>query len=467
MFRVLHCKRHARIHKHIPHQLIQQREFVPLLIGGLAILAVGTVARYVIRTKIRLEEEEERARALNPDDDGIANVNSLAKILEVKSIGVDIGSVNCRLAIRNGDKTDVLENSSGQFGMPSVMINTADGVVVGSIAKQKQHLKSGSVLSTFHILSGLPPSDPFAIQALEKYQLAPEQVSNTLEVSFKSSGESFSASQMRTLLSKELYSTAAAKDLEAALLPAILTVPNYFSDEQKVAAVESAKVGGLNIIYAIPDAVSSLLGMHDRGLCDLVGTYVVVDVGGRLTQLAVIECKNEDEEPTVVATRSILSGGDCINDTLAKYISEKFEADHRIDLMKDNMAKQRLYDAVESLKVDLSSALSSSMNVPYITADSTGQPKHLELDVSRSTFENLIESHTQVFESPLQDMLSETGIHDFPSQISGLLVVGGGSRVPIIHQSIVKKFGDGVAVIHEKDPEVINVVGTAQYPKYY
>lgn len=115
MSRLLFSKRRQPfIQKNVRFQLNQQREFIPVLIGGLAVLAVGTLARYIVRTKIRVDEEEERARGLDPEDDSLGNVNSLAKILQVKSIGVDIGSTFCRLSIRNGEKTNVMENSSGQ-----------------------------------------------------------------------------------------------------------------------------------------------------------------------------------------------------------------------------------------------------------------------------------------------------------------------------------------------------------------
>lgn len=359
--------------------------------------------------------------------------------------------------------------------MPAVALNTADGIVVGSFAKQNRHMKAASSLSVGHILAGLSPTDPFAINALQQLQLTPTQEQNGAEqhgeeqeeVAFSAYGQSFTGSQLRSLFSKELFTTAAAKDMEAALLPAILSVPNYFNDHQKLAAVESARKGGLNIIYAIPDALSSVLGMHERGECDLIGQYVVVDVGGRLTQLSVIDCKALDEEPTLIAERTIFTGSDAINDTVAKFVNEKFEADTGINLLQDNMAKQRLYDAIESLKVDLSSTMSGSLNVPYITADAQGQPKHLEIDLSRSTFENLICAHTDVFAAPMQEILAEAGIVDPSTQIKGQIVVGGGARVPIVLKTLTDIFGESTTTICAKEPEEINVIGSAQYPKHY
>jgi molecular chaperone DnaK len=469
MSRFLFSKRaNQNIRKNVRFQLCPQREFIPVLIGGLAVLAVGTLARYIVRTKIRVDEEEEISKGLNPEDDSLGNVNSLAKILQVKSIGVDIGSAYCRLAIRNGEKTNVLENSSGQYGMPAMILNTADGVVVGSFAKQNCHMKASSTLSTFQILAGLPPAHPYVQQALQQLQLSAEPAEGEqTEVAFSAYGESFTASRMRSIFSKELFTTAASKDLEAALLPAILSVPNYFSDDQKLAAVESARTGGLNIIYAIPDALSSVLGMHYKGLCELEGRYVVVDVGGSLTQLSVLDCKEVHEEPTLIAERTIFSGSDAINDIVAKFVAEKFEADTGINLLADNMAKQRLYDSIESLKVDLSLTMSSSLNVPYITADAQGQPKHLDLDISRSTFENLISAHTEIFASPMKDMLAEAGVVDPASQIKGQIVVGGGARVPIVLKTLTDIFGEATTTMCEKEPEEINVVGSAQYPKHY
>ena len=118
MSRLMFSKPRQRfLQKNVHFQLTQQREFVPILLGGLAVLAVGTLARYIVRTKIRVDEEEERARGLNPEDDSLGSVNSLAKILQQKSIGVDIGSAFCRLSIRNGEQTNVMENSSGQVSL--------------------------------------------------------------------------------------------------------------------------------------------------------------------------------------------------------------------------------------------------------------------------------------------------------------------------------------------------------------
>ena len=451
------------------HLLTPQREFIPVLLGGLAVLAVGTLARYVVRTKLRVDEEEERAKSLNPDDDSLGNVNSLAKILQVKSIGVDMGSSFCRLSIRNGETTNVMENSSGQYGMPSHILNTADGVVVGSFAKQNRFMKSSNALCGYHLLAGLPPTDSFAAEAMQSLHLTPaEDGGDDKEISATAYGESFSASQMRSIFAKELFTTAASKDLEAALLPAIISVPNYFSDEQKLAAVESARLGGLNIIYAIPDALSSVLGMHQRGLIpELLGQYVVVDVGGSLTQLSVIDCKAVDEEPTVIAERTIFSGSDAVNDIIANFVAEKFKADTGIDLLQDAMAKQRLYDSIESLKVDLSSAMSSSLNVPYITADAQGLPQHLEMDISRSTFENLISAHTSIFAAPMQEVLADAGITNPSVQVKGQIVVGGGARVPVVLRTLEGIFGESTVTLYEKEPEDVNVVGAAQYPKHY
>mmetsp|Transcript_17956 Transcript_17956/g.30046 ORF Transcript_17956/g.30046 Transcript_17956/m.30046 type:complete len:470 (+) Transcript_17956:29-1438(+) len=469
MSRILFSKRKQFIRKNVRYQLSPQREFVPILLGGLAVLAVGTIARYVVRTKIRVDEEEEKARGLNPDDDSLGNVNSLAKILQVKSIGVDVGSSFCRLSIRNGEMTNVMENSSGQYGMPAHILNTADGVVVGSIAKQNRFMKSSNALSGYHLLSGLPPTDSLAIAALQQLNLAPDaDEGDEKEVSATAYGESFTASQMRSIFAKELFTTAASKDMEAALLPAIVSVPNYFSDEQKLAAVESSRTGGLNIIYAIPDGLSSVLGMYQRGLIpDLIGQYVVVDVGGSLTQFSVIDCKAEDEEPTLIAEKTIFSGSDEINNIIATFVAEKFKMDTGIDLLQDTMAKQRLYDGIESLKIDLSSAMSSSLNVPYITADAQGVPKHLDLDISRSTFENLITSHTDSFAEPMKELLAKAGISDPMTQIKGQIVVGGGARVPIVLRTLEDFFGESTKTLFESEPEVVNVVGAAQYPKHY
>lgn len=451
----------------MPYQLIQQREFVPFVIAGLAVLAVGTTARLIYRTKIRVDQELEKEKILNPGDDNLGNVNSLAKILQVKSIGIDIGSSNCRLSIRNNDKVDVMENSSGQYSIPAVAMNTVDGVVVGNIAKQNRFMKPSSVMSVYHILSGLSVSNPIFARAIEELNLvSPEKTDDEAEVNVTSMDKSFSASQIRTIFSKELFDNATAKDMESAMLPAILSVPNYFDDNQKLAAVESARAGGLNIIYAIPDALSSVLGMHAKGLCDLSGTYVVIDVGGKLTQLSLLDCKSAGDEPILLSERTLFSGSDSINDTIAKFVSEKFKSDTGIDLLQDCMAKQRLYDAIESLKIDLSCALTSSINVPYITADAQGQPQHLKWEISRSTFENLIADHTKTFSTPMKNMLDEVNITDF-SVLKGVIIVGGGARIPIIQRAVANILEDTVTIISDKEPENVNVIGSAVYPKYY
>ena len=360
-----------------------------------------------------------------------------------------------------------------QYGMPAIALNTADGIVVGSFAKQNRHMKASSSLSAFHLIAGLSPTDPIATAALQQLQLTPDHETEgegegeQKEVAFSAYGESFTASQLRSLFSKELFTTAAAKDMEAAFLPAILSVPNYFNDHQKVAAVESARMGGLNIIYAIPDALSSVLGMYERGDCELVGQYVVVDVGGCLTQFSVIDCKAVDEEPTLIAEKTIFTGSDAINDIIAKFVNEKFQADTGINLLQDNMAKQRLYDAIESLKMDLSSSMSSTLNVPYITADAQGQPKHLEIDLSRATFENLISAHTDMFAKPMQELLADASIVDPSTQMKGQIVVGGGSRVPIVLKTLTAIFGEATTTLCANEPEDINVLGAAQYPKHY
>lgn len=435
-------------------------------------MAAGALARYVVRAKIRMDEEAERGSKEGEEDSGgIDNVNSLAKVLQQKSIGVDIGSTQCRLAIRQGESTKLLENSSGQYSMPAYILNSADGVTVGSFAKKNSCLKPMSTMSLCHVLSGISRSDPLAVDALKQFSISCDMSGgDESEVAISANGETFTASQMRSLFAKELFQTAYAKDLEAAMLPAVVSVPNYFSDQQKVAAVDAVRNGGMNVIYAIPDALSSVLGMFARGhLPELLGKFLVIDVGGRLTQISVLDCHSADEEPTIVAEKTIFVGSDSVNDLLMEHVANHFYNDTGIQLLNDVMAKQRLVDAVESMKVDLSSSMSANLNVPYITADAQGQPKHLSLDMSRSKFESIVESHTDILAPPIYEVLEKAGINNPSEQLKAQLVVGGGARVPAVLKAVNKAIGEtsNVGTVIHDTPEEVNAVGSAQFPKHY
>ncbi|CAE7477486.1 dnaK [Symbiodinium microadriaticum] len=412
-------------------------------ISGIALLVFGTVGKYVVRAMKRMEDGKEGEATDVPIDTGRVTHEAIASCF-----GVDIGSTFSRVSYKDEGLTSVLENKEGMRATSCVMHSNNGDTSVGHIASSKKWTNPSQVGFGYHLTVGLPGNE----RVLTDMKFLPrgtESHSSGEEYSTEVNGHDVSASALRTIFARDLYATASAKILISGV-PAVISTPNFFSSTQKMAAINSTRDGGFNCVAAVPDAVGALLGAHHQGSVKaLSGKFLVMDVGGYLTQICLVECDPDS--------------GEWVSDTLATHIASSFAKQTGIDVMQDKLAKQRVYDAVEVAKIDLSKSFSTTVSIPYITADASG-PKHLELTLSRSTVESLVAPMVNHIPAPLRDILVAANVASPSRELTGFLVVGGGARMPIIRR--VAEESIGMTPIVPQQPEDLTATGASLYSTY-
>jgi molecular chaperone DnaK len=444
--------------------LQQKREIIvllgPLIAGGIALVVFGTVGKYVVRALKRMENDGESIEGSLDVPEGVDAHTALATCF-----GVDIGSTFSRVSFFEEGTTKILESKEGMRAT-STVVYKGDNDTVGHIASSKKWTNRAQVGYGYHIAVGLPDTEKIVSDILKSLSTSNHEHTNGEEVSASIGGENVSASALRTIFARDLYSTAMSKVLISGV-PTVISTPNFFSATQKMSAVNSTRDGGFNCINVVPDAVGALLGAHHTGTVPtLDGKFVIVDVGGYITQISVVECdaSEPNKPPIIIAEHTLFDvGGEFVSDALATHLATSFQKKSGIDISKDPLAKQRLYDAVEAAKIDLSKSLSTVISIPYITADASG-PKHLDTTLSRATFESLLAPMVAKISTPLRDVLTTAGVAIPSRDLTGFLVVGGGARMPIVQR--VAQESIGMAPIVPQEPEELTATGAAVFSKY-
>ena len=349
-----------------------------------------------------------------------------------KVIGIDLGTTNSCVAVMDGTTPKVIENSEGARTTPSIVAITDDGErLVGQPAKRQAVTNPERTFFAIKRLIGRTYNDPMTQKdkTLVPYKIikAPNG-----DAWVEADGKPYSPSQISAFVLTKMKETAEAH-LGTAVTQAVITVPAYFNDAQRQATKDAGKIAGLEVLRIInePTAAALAYGLDKRKS----GTIAVYDLGGGTFNVSILEIGDGVFEVKSTNGDTFL-GGEDFDMRLVEYLSAEFKKEQGIDLTKDKLALQRLKEAAEKAKIELSSATQTEINLPYITADASG-PKHLTLKLSRAKFESLVDDLIQKTVEPCRKALKDAGLS--AGQIDEVVLVGGMTRMPKV-QEVVKQF---------------------------
>jgi molecular chaperone DnaK len=349
-----------------------------------------------------------------------------------KVIGIDLGTTNSCVAVMEGGVAKVIENSEGARTTPSIVAMTDDGErLVGMPAKRQGVTNPERTFFAVKRLIGRRYDDP--VVAKDK-KLVPYKIAKAGngDAWVEADGQSYSPSQISSMTLLKMKETAESY-LGEEVTQAVITVPAYFNDAQRQATKDAGKIAGLEVLRIInePTAAALAYGLEKKA----AGIIAVYDLGGGTFDVSVLEIGDGVFEVKSTNGDTFL-GGEDFDMRLVEYLAAEFQKDQGIDLRKDTLALQRLKEAAEKAKIELSSTTQTEINLPYITADAKG-PKHLAIKLTRAKFENLVEDFVQRTIEPCKKALKDAGLK--ASDIDEVVLVGGMTRMPKI-QEIVKNF---------------------------
>ena len=327
-----------------------------------------------------------------------------------KTIGIDLGTTNSCVAVMEGGEATVIPNAEGGRTTPSVVAFTKDGErLVGQVAKRQAITNPDNTIISIKRLMG---SDS----------------------KVKAGGKEFSPQEISAMILQKLKMDAEAY-LGEPVTHAVITVPAYFNDSQRQATKDAGKIAGLEVQRIInePTAASLAYGMDKEGDQKIM----VYDLGGGTFDVSILELGDGIFEVLATCGNNRL-GGDDFDERIINYLADEFKKENGIDLKADKMALQRLKEAAEKAKIELSGVTTSNINLPFITADATG-PKHLDMTLTRAKFDELTCDLVEATMEPTKKALSDAGLS--PSDIDKVLLVGGSSRIPAVQEAVKKITG--------------------------
>lgn len=355
-----------------------------------------------------------------------------------KIIGIDLGTTNSCVAIMDGDKPRVIENSEGDRTTPSIVAFTDDEVLVGQTAKRQAVTNPENTLYAIKRLIGRR----FEEDAVQKdIKLVPYKIvkADNGDAWVEVRGKKMAPPEVSARVLMKMKKTA-EDFLGEPVTEAVITVPAYFNDSQRQATKDAGKIAGLDVKRIInePTAAALAYGM-DKSKGD--SKIVVYDLGGGTFDVSIIEIADVDGEKQfeVLATNGdTFLGGEDFDNRLMDYLVDEFRKSSGVDLKGDPLAMQRLKDAAEKAKIELSSAQQTDVNLPYITADATG-PKHMNIKVTRAKLEALVDDLIERTMAPCKVALRDAGLS--ASQINDVILVGGQTRMPKVQEAVKNFFG--------------------------
>src|SRR5471032_1515230 len=354
-------------------------------------------------------------------------------------IGIDLGTTNSCVAIMDGTTARVLENAEGDRTTPSIIAYAADGeILVGSPAKRQAVTNPQNTLFAIKRLIGRRFQDE---EVQRDKGIMPYQIvgADNGDAWIDVKGQKIAPPQISAEVLKKMKKTA-EDYLGEPVTEAVITVPAYFNDAQRQATKDAGRIAGLEVKRIINEPTAAALAY---GLDREVGnrTIAVYDLGGGTFDISIIEIDEVDGEKTfeVLATNGDTHlGGEDFDSRLINYLVEEFKKDQGMDLRNDPLAMQRLKEAAEKAKIELSSAQQTDVNLPYITADATG-PKHMNIKVTRAKLESLVEDLVNRCIDPLKVALKDAGLS--VSDIQDVILVGGQTRMPMVQKKVAEFFG--------------------------
>ena len=351
-----------------------------------------------------------------------------------KVIGIDLGTTNSCVAVMEGSAPKVVENAEGARTTPSQVAFTKDGErLVGQPAKRQAVTNPENTIFAVKRLIGRGFSDPLTQKdaALVPYKIVK---GNNGDAWVGAGGEDYSPSQISAFILQKMKETAEAY-LGEKVTQAVITVPAYFNDAQRQATKDAGQIAGLEVLRIINEPTAAALAY---GL-DKVGakTIAVYDLGGGTFDVSILELGDGVFEVKSTSGDTFL-GGEDFDAKVVEFLAADFQKAEGIDLKKDKLALQRLKEAAEKAKIELSSSASTEVNLPFITADATG-PKHLVKTVTRTDLEKLVLDLIERTRKPCLDAISEAGVKT--SEIDEVILVGGMTRMPRVREFVKQLFG--------------------------
>ena len=351
-----------------------------------------------------------------------------------KVIGIDLGTTNSCVAVMDGKTSKVIENAEGARTTPSMVAFTDDGErLVGQPAKRQAVTNPEDTLFAVKRLIGRRYEDPTVAKdkGLVPYKIVR---ADNGDAWVEASGEKYSPSQISAMILQKMKETAESY-LGEKVEKAVITVPAYFNDAQRQATKDAGKIAGLEVLRIINEPTAAALAY---GLDKNDGkTIAVYDLGGGTFDVSVLEIGDGVFEVKSTNGDTFL-GGEDFDMRLVDYFASEFKKDQGIDLKNDKLALQRLKEAAEKAKIELSSASQTEINLPFITADASG-PKHLTMKLTRSKFESLVDDLVQRTMDPCKAALKDAGVT--ASDIDEVVLVGGMTRMPKVQEAVKNLFG--------------------------
>jgi len=356
-----------------------------------------------------------------------------------KIIGIDLGTTNSCVAIMEGGKAKVLENAEGDRTTPSIIAYTKDGeTLVGQPAKRQSVTNPKNTLFAIKRLIGRQFKDDVVQKDIK---MVPYEISkaDNGDAWVRVNGENMSPPQISAQVLKKMKKTA-EDYLGEPVTEAVVTVPAYFNDAQRQATKDAGRIAGLEVKRIInePTAAALAYGMDKKGGDSTIAVY---DLGGGTFDISIIEIAETDGEHTfeVLSTNGdTFLGGEDFDLRLIDYLADEFKKETGLDLRNDPLALQRLKEAAEKAKIELSSAQQTEINLPYVTADASG-PKHLVQKLTRAKFESLVEELVERTMAPLRMALKDANLD--VSKIDDVILVGGQTRMPMVQKKVAEFFG--------------------------
>ncbi|GIW94182.1 MAG: chaperone protein DnaK [Pirellulaceae bacterium] len=354
-----------------------------------------------------------------------------------KIIGIDLGTTNSVVAVVEGGEPKVIPNQEGNRLTPSVVAFTEKGELVGEPAKRQAITNPHRTIYSIKRFMGRRHSEVAEEEKLVPYKVvgAPDEY-----VKVEVDGKRYTPQEISAKVLRKLRDAAEAY-LGHKVHKAVITVPAYFNDAQRQATKDAGQIAGLEVVRIInePTAAAMAYGL-DKKKDEKI---VVFDLGGGTFDVSILEVSGGDgDEAKVFQVLSTSGdthlGGDDFDEELIQYVAEEFRKEQGIDLRKDPMALQRLKEACEKAKKELSGMPQTDINLPFITADATG-PKHLQMTITRSKFEQLIDKFMPRIRKPVEQALADAKLR--PSDIDEVVLVGGSTRIPKIQQFVRDYFG--------------------------
>jgi molecular chaperone DnaK len=370
-----------------------------------------------------------------------------------KTVGIDLGTTNSVIAVMEGGEPVVIPNSEGSRTTPSVVAFTKSGErLVGQLARRQAAVNPENTVSSIKRFMGRKFAEVDSERKIVPYDVKPGK-DDRVVVKIPNADKEFTPEELSAMILQKLKSDAEAY-LGEKVTDAVITVPAYFNDSQRQATKNAGQIAGLNVLRIInePTAASLAYGLDKKAN----ETILVFDLGGGTFDVSVLDVGDGVFEVKSTNGDTHL-GGDDYDRRVVEWLAEEFKKQNGIDLKADRQALQRLTEAAERAKIELSSRLETTVNLPFITADQTG-PKHLEMTLTRAKFESLTSDLTERCRGPFLAALKDANLT--PQQINEVVLVGGSTRMPVI-QKLVKDLLGGKEAHKGVNPDEVVAVGAA------